>query len=49
MQNAYVAVFLGAGIGGVLRHIVNQVALRFARPDLPLGTFAGMATTRAVL
>jgi fluoride exporter len=33
-----IAVFLGAGIGGVLRHLVNQLAARLAGTDFPWGT-----------
>ncbi len=36
----YLLVFLGAGLGGVLRHAVNRGALRWVGPDLPAGTFA---------
>ncbi|HVZ00134.1 MAG TPA: fluoride efflux transporter CrcB [Dongiaceae bacterium] len=36
----YVIVFLGAGIGGALRHGVNGLALRLAGPDFPYGTMA---------
>jgi len=35
---AWIAVFLGAGIGGVLRHWTNQLAARIAGPDFPFGT-----------
>jgi CrcB protein len=34
----YLIVFLGAGIGGALRHGVNGLALRLAGPDFPYGT-----------
>jgi CrcB protein len=37
-MNAYLAVFLGAGIGGALRHGVNSLAARFLSPDFPFGT-----------
>jgi fluoride exporter len=36
----YLIVFLGAGIGGALRHGVNGLALRLAGPDFPAGTVA---------
>lgn len=36
----YVLVFLGAGLGGMLRHSVNRASLRFLGPDLPAGTLA---------
>ena len=32
-------VFIGAGLGGVLRHLTNLASLRLAGPDLPLSTF----------
>ena len=34
----YVIVFLGAGIGGMLRHGVNGLGLRLAGPDFPYAT-----------
>ena len=34
----YLIVFIGAGIGGALRHGVNSLALRVAGPDFPYGT-----------
>ena len=34
----YLLVFLGAGLGGTLRHAVNLTAARLVGPDLPLGT-----------
>lgn len=34
----YLIVFVGAGIGGALRHGVNGLALRLAGPDFPYGT-----------
>src|SRR5256885_3630968 len=34
----YLIVFLGAGIGGALRHGVNGLAMRLAGPDFPFGT-----------
>ncbi|AOO84716.1 fluoride efflux transporter CrcB [Bosea vaviloviae] len=33
-------VFLGAGIGGVLRHGVNLASLKWAGPGFPYGTLA---------
>ena len=33
-------VFLGAGLGGVLRHLVNLTALRWFGPTFPWGTLA---------
>jgi fluoride exporter len=33
-------VFLGAGIGGAVRHGVNMAALRFGWIDFPIGTLA---------
>ena len=37
--SGYLLVFLGAGIGGTLRHAVNRVALTFSS-GFPWGTFA---------
>jgi len=34
----YLIVFLGAGIGGTLRHAVNTLSTRLAGPDVPAGT-----------
>jgi CrcB protein len=34
----YVLVFLGAGLGGTLRHTVNLITARLVGPDLPVGT-----------
>jgi CrcB protein len=36
----YLIVFLGAGIGGALRHGVNGLALRLTGPNFPTGTMA---------
>ena len=36
---AYLLVFLGAGVGGALRHGVNVAADRLFGLDFPLGTF----------
>lgn len=36
----YWIVFLGAGIGGAMRHGVNQAALRLLGPNFPWGTLA---------
>ena len=38
-MRAYLIVFLGAGIGGALRHGVNTLALRLFGSGLPYGTF----------
>jgi len=35
----YLLVFVGAGLGGVLRHIVNMLTLRWFGPGFPAGTF----------
>jgi CrcB protein len=35
---SFAAVFIGAGVGGALRHGVNIVALRAMRPELPIAT-----------
>jgi len=34
----YIIVFIGAGIGGAIRHGINGLALRLAGPDFPYGT-----------
>jgi fluoride exporter len=34
----YFVVFIGAGVGGALRHSVNLAAARLFGPDLPLST-----------
>lgn len=34
----YVVVFLGAGLGGALRHSVNLASRRLVGPDLPVST-----------
>lgn len=34
----YLLVFLGAGVGGVLRHLTNLVTQRAVGPDLPVST-----------
>jgi len=34
----YLLVFLGAGLGGVLRHLTNLVTQRAVGPDLPVST-----------
>ena len=36
----YLIVFLGAGIGGTLRYVVNTIALRLPGADYSLGTMA---------
>lgn len=35
---AYLLVFAGAGLGGMVRHGVNGVSLRLFGPDMPIGT-----------
>lgn len=37
-MNAFVAVFLGAGLGGALRHGVNVASLRWLGAAFPYGT-----------
>lgn len=37
-MQAYLAVFLGAGLGGALRHGVNSLALRWWGTSFPWGT-----------
>ena len=37
-MNSYILVFLGAGIGGSLRHAVNLGCTRFCGPTFPWGT-----------
>jgi CrcB protein len=37
-MNAFLAVFLGAGIGGALRHAVNLAALKLLGSGFPFGT-----------
>ena len=34
----YLLVFIGAGLGGALRHAANLASTRFIGPDLPLST-----------
>jgi CrcB protein len=36
--HGYILVFLGAGLGGTLRHALNLTSARLVGPDLPLGT-----------
>jgi fluoride exporter len=36
----YLVVFLGAGVGGAMRHSVNLAALRLLGPGFPYGTLA---------
>jgi CrcB protein len=38
--NQYLAVFIGAGIGGTMRHGANQVAARWLAAGIPWSTFA---------
>ena len=35
---AYLLVFAGAGLGGMVRHGVNGISLRLFGPDMPIGT-----------
>ena len=37
-MNAYLLVFLGAGLGGALRHGVNLSCARYCGPEFPWGT-----------
>jgi CrcB protein len=36
----FLLVFVGAGLGGMLRHLVNLLTLRGFGPGFPVGTFA---------
>ena len=36
---SFLLVFVGAGLGGVLRHIMNMLSLRWFGPGFPAGTF----------
>lgn len=36
----YLLVFLGAGVGGALRHLFNLTSTRLFGPDLPVSTLA---------
>ena len=36
----YLAVFIGSGIGGMLRHFVGWASLRLLGPNFPYGTLA---------
>jgi CrcB protein len=38
--NSILTVFVGAGIGGVFRHLVNQLAVRWPMGSFPMATFA---------
>ena len=38
MVGGYLAVFVGAGLGGMLRHGVNRASLAVLGPDFPYGT-----------
>ena len=38
MLRGYLAVFLGAGLGGILRHVVNRASLAWLGPGFPYGT-----------
>lgn len=36
----YAIVFVGAGIGGAMRHGVNTLAMRYVSANIPIGTWA---------
>ena len=38
MLRGYLAVFVGAGLGGMLRHAVNRASLAYLGPGFPYGT-----------
>ena|SRR5687767_13838015 len=38
MVGGYLAVFVGAGLGGMLRHAVNRASLAWLGPAFPYGT-----------
>ena len=38
MVAGYLAVFVGAGLGGILRHCVNRASLAYLGPAFPYGT-----------
>ena len=38
MVGGYLAVFVGAGLGGMLRHGVNRASLAYLGPAFPYGT-----------
>ena len=38
MVGGYLAVFIGAGLGGMLRHAVNRASLVYLGPGFPYGT-----------
>ncbi len=38
MVGGYLAVFVGAGLGGMLRHAVNRASLVYLGPAFPYGT-----------
>ncbi|MCI4679311.1 fluoride efflux transporter CrcB [Rhodoblastus acidophilus] len=38
-MQAYLLIFLGAGVGGCLRHTVNLIAARLLGTNFPWGTF----------
>jgi CrcB protein len=38
MVGGYLAVFVGAGLGGMLRHAVNRASLFYLGPAFPYGT-----------
>lgn len=35
----FLLVFVGAGLGGMLRHAINMLSLRWLGPNFPWGTF----------
>lgn len=37
-MTTYLPVFIGAGLGGMMRHGVNRFALHYLGPDYPYGT-----------
>ncbi len=39
-MRGFLLVFIGAGVGGSLRHAINLGSLRLFGPHLPIGTFA---------
>lgn len=47
--SGYLIVFLGAGVGGALRHGVNVAALRFFGPGFPYGTVTVNVTGSLVM
>lgn len=39
-MQGYLLVFIGAGVGGTIRHVFNSIALRMLGSGFPWGTFA---------